>query len=281
MSKLPIDLKRHGSQLLKTLSLIPSELGLNPLMQPRRLNACCCGLSKTGTHSMAGIFGNFRSRHHPDAALRLGLSVRHLKGDLNASAAERILAERDRKLWLEMESSTLAGILIEPLVKACPEKKFILTLRDVFSWCNSWIDQNITLPPPPGSGFNELDRLRLRGESFPPTKYDAPLIAHGFPSLASFFQLWASHNMLVLSSVPSERLFAVKTTEIGEQMADIARWVGIEPRLLRADQSWLAAAPRRYDVLGMLDACYVRDTAAQFCKPLMDKHFPEMSDGAS
>ncbi len=281
MSKLPMHLKRRGSRLVNGLGLIPLEMGLNPLMRARRFDACCCGLSKTGTHSMAGVFGRYRSRHHPDAGLRLALSIHHLNGELSAVHAERALRKRDRKLWLEMESSTLAGILIEALVKACPEKKFILTLRDVYSWCDSWIDQNLNHPLDPHTGFAKLDRVRLRSESFAPTKHDLPLVERGFPSLASFFQLWTGHNMRVLAQVPPERLLVVKTNEIVERLPEIARWVGIGPEMLRLDQAWLAAAPKKHGVLAMLDASYVRDTAEWCCGPLMDRYFSEVRTGSA
>src|SRR6185503_9509168 len=114
-------------------------------------------------------------------------------------------------LQLEMESSSLAGILIEPFVTACPEKKFVLTIRDVFAWCDSWIDHNINSPADPRSGFAILDRVRLRVDDFAPTKHDAPLTQRGFPSLACYFQLGASHNEKVLDAVPSERLLLVRT----------------------------------------------------------------------
>jgi hypothetical protein len=224
---------------------------------------------------MAGIFENYRSQHHPDVRVRLPLSTAALNGDVDTAYASKVLKQRDRKLWLEMESSTLAGILIESLVQACPEKKFILTIRDVYSWCDSWIDHNINAPPRPSSGFATLDRIRLRGGDFPPTKYDTPLVELGFPSLASYFQLWASHNARVLEAVPPEKIFALKTSEIIDRTPEIARWLGVEPGMLRADRGWLAAAPKKHGVLGKIDPSYVQDTAMQFCGSLMEQYFPD------
>ena len=245
-----------------------------PFARPRRFDACCCGLSKTGTHSMAGLFANYRCEHHPDAHTRLKLAMAYLKGDVDAASAEKTLRRRDRLLGLEMESSSLAGILIEPMLEACPEKKFILTIRDVYSWCDSWIDHNLNAPPPPSSLFGALDRVRLRVEDFPPTTYDAPLVARGLSSLASYFQLWAGHNTQVLQVVPAERLLVVKTEEIAGRIPDIAQWVGVPTRTLRADRGWLFAAPTKHRVLATLDASYVRDTAQRFCGTLMAQLYP-------
>src|SRR6185503_9193435 len=62
-----------------------------PFAGGRRLDVSCCGLSKTGTHSMAGVFANYRSAHHPDAHTRLRLAIGYLRGTVDADRAERTL----------------------------------------------------------------------------------------------------------------------------------------------------------------------------------------------
>src|SRR5580765_6221795 len=77
-----------------------------PFVPSRRFDICCCGLSKTGTHSMAGLFANYRSAHHPDADVRLRLTIGYLQGQLDAARAQRTLRRRDWLLRLELESSS-------------------------------------------------------------------------------------------------------------------------------------------------------------------------------
>lgn len=218
---------------------------------------------------MSGIFENYRSQHHPDADLRLALAIAWLKGELDESKARRTLRRRDRALWLEMESSSLAGILIEPLAKACPHKKFILTVRDPFRWCDSWIDHNINRPPDEKSLWGTLDRMRLRAGAFEPTKFDAPLTARGFLPLPCYFQLWTGHNQRVLRAVEPERLILLETNEIAKRLPEIAAWAGIPADTLRSDRSWLFSAPQKHGVLAEMDPGYVRDTAEQHCGALM------------
>lgn len=252
-----------------------AKLALLPMLRPRRLDVCCCGLSKTGTHSLAGIFENYRSAHHPDADIRFELATSCLNGQLDIARACRILKRRDRLLWLEMESSSLAGIVIDPLARACPDKQFILTLRDVYSWCDSWIDHFINSPPAEASPFAALDRIRLRIDETRSTKYDLPLIERGCAPLASYFKLWTDHNTRVLRSVPEDRLFIVKTPDISRRLPEIAAWVGVPANTLREDRAWLFAAPRKHRVLGILDAAYVEEAAEQFCGVLMRQYFPD------
>jgi hypothetical protein len=254
-----------------------AKLVLLPWLRPRRVDVCCCGLSKTGTHSMAGIFEDYRSAHHPDGEVRLPLAAAYLEGRVDPAAARRILWRRDRVLRLEMESSSLAGILIEPLSRACPGKKFILTLRDVYSWCDSWIDHNLNMPADPASPWTTLDRVRLRVGDFQATKFDAPLTALGFPPLACYFQLWASHNGRVVETVAPDRLLLVETSQIAKRMPEIAAWAGVPAETLRADRSWLFTSKAKHRILETLDASYVQETADRFCAPLMTQHFPGVS----
>ena len=249
-------------------SLRRARQTLRPSLRPRRTNVCCCGLSKTGTHSLAGIFEGYRSAHHPDGELRLGLASAFLRGELDAAPARRTLRRRDRALWLEMESSSLAGILIEPLARACPDKKFVLTVRDPLGWCDSWLDHNLNLPPEPGSPWAALDRLRLRVADFPATRFDAPLTERGFPPLACFFQLWASHNQRVLEALPAERLLVLRTGEIAGRLPELAAWAGVPVETLRADRSRLFVAPKKHGMLGLLDPSYVHELAERSCGPL-------------
>ena len=244
-----------------------------PFARPRRFDACCCGLSKTGTHSMAGLFANYRAEHHPDAHTRLKLAMAHLQGQVAAAVVTETLRRRNDLLQLEMESSTLAGTLIESMVAACPEKKFILTMRDVYSWCDSWLDHNINQAAKGSSLFAVLDQVRLRVKDFPPTKWDAPLIVHNLPPLACYFQLWAHHNAQVLHAVPKHRLLIVKTDEISDRIPDIAAWAGVSSSALRADQAWLFATAQKHRMLARFDPSYVRDTAQRFCGPLMKEYF--------
>ena len=214
---------------------------LDPIrrLRPRRIDVCCCGLSKTGTHSIAGLFQNYRSMHHPDAQTRLPLAEACLQGSLDDWEAQTILHKRDRVLWLEAESSALAGILIQPLVQACPTKSFILTIRDVYSWCDSWLDHNINSPPKRSSPWAQLDKVRLRVNDFVPTRHDKPLLDHGFPPLACYFQLWQGHNARVLETVPGERLMVVKTQDIIASVPTLAEWLGIPERTLCVEKGWV------------------------------------------
>ena len=222
---------------------------------------------------MAGLFEHYRTAHHPDARLRLRLAMAHLNGELDEPRAARLLRRRDRLLRLEMDSSSLAGILVAPLTAACPTKKFVLTIRDVYSWCDSWLDHNINNPPG-SSPWGALDRVRLRVDNVRPTKFDLPLTERGLPPLECYFGLWAAHNRHVLDVVPAASLLVIQTHQILERIPDIATCAGVPPETLRVDRGWLFSTPKRHRTLAKLETSYVQDTADRLCGELMSTYFP-------
>jgi len=261
-------------QLKRESRRVVGWLGLLPLLQARRFDACCCGLSKTGTHSIAGVFKGYRSKHHPQRDQLLEFAIRYLEHTATIAEVTRFLERRDRKLWLEMEASTLHGTLIEPLVQACPQKMFILTVRDPYSWCDSWVDHNLNYGA--GERFTVLDELRLRAGDYPHTNYDASLEQRGCAPLAAYFQLWAAHNQRVLEHVPPNRLLIVKTDEIMTRVPDIAAFVGAPVETMRPENAWQFRAPKKHNVLATLEPAYVRDTMENHCGDLMKQMFPEV-----
>jgi hypothetical protein len=253
------------------------RLGLKPWLIPRRTDICCCGLSKTGTHSMAGLFQAYRTEHHPDRQTRLNLATGLLQNKLNEDEIEKLLRRRDRALWLEMESSTLAGILVRPLARACPRKRFVLTVRDVYSWADSWFDHNLNLPEDPG--FKNLDRIRLQPEAFPATPYDRPLEDRGFFSLAAYFSLWSRHSRHVLDTLPAERLLVVRTHELLAGLPKIADFAGVPTDSLLPERGWEFRTERKHRVLAMLDVGYVHETAERYSGEMMERFFGNISWG--
>lgn len=250
--------------------------GLVPFLRPRRIDVCCCGISKTGTHSIAGLFENFRGGHHPDRDRMLELAIGYLENRLDDHRLETILRRRDRELWFEIESSSLSGIVIRPLAAACPTKRFIVTVRDVYGWFNSWVDHGINHAGGPRTRFDDLDELRLRPADYPLTKHDRPLESRGMKSLEAHFALWARHYVEVFDSVPPERLLVVRTDEILNSVDTIADFAGIDAARLKTDRGRLFVAPKKHNVLAELDPGYVEDVAQRHCRDLMQRYFPDV-----
>ena len=141
---MPLSLRRRVRNQIRSRL---GDLRLLPLVLPRRFHAYGCGMAKTGTHSIYALFGNYRTAHEVDLRRMVRLAVASLDGSISDQEIERLLLRRDRQLWLEMDSSNINGDLIRPLVRISPQAKFILTIRDVYSWLDSAINQMINDDP--------------------------------------------------------------------------------------------------------------------------------------
>ncbi|MDJ0949114.1 MAG: sulfotransferase [Alphaproteobacteria bacterium] len=251
------------------------DLRLLPFVLPRRFHAYGCGIGKTGTHSINAIFSNYRTAHEVDIRRTVRLVVAYRDGTISDQEIERLLLRRDRQLWLEMDSSGINGDLAKPLARISPEAKFVLTIRDVYSWADSAINQIINFRPLT-TPWAPLYRRRLRLGVLHHTPQDEPLESRGLPPLASFMISWDERNRNVLDSVPDDRLMIVRTPEIGAQAAAIGAFVGVPADNLVLERAQSYVTKNKHGVLAELDSAYVRDMAERYCGDLMRRFFPDV-----
>jgi hypothetical protein len=109
--------------------------------RPLRFKAYCIGMAKTGTTSMHIIFSHhYRSAHEAESGFLCKKNLAFLNGKINRNQFTHYLKHRDQRLNLEMDSSALNYFLLDMLVKEFSEAKFILTIRDCYSWLDSAIN---------------------------------------------------------------------------------------------------------------------------------------------
>ena len=239
----------------------------------RRFQAMCVGTAKSGTHSMAGIFGReYSAAHEPEHRVMIDAILARQDGEVSREQLGEMLLERDRRLDLEMDSSQLNGHLIDLLVELFPEAKFVLTIRDVYSFVNSAIDHHVAH----GGGSEVWRRInRVKFGGFEHGRYDGPLGEVGAFPLAGYLSYWVRHNQGVLDLVPAERLLVVRTNEIGESFPSIADFVGIEADTLDVGRAHEYPAVRKLNLLGRLDSAFVEECVKKTCGGLMGKYFPQ------
>lgn len=250
------------------------QLGMMKFIYPRRFHAYCCGTAKSGTHSIQAIFKNYRSVHEVDIERTIQLALAYLYGEISDNEAERLIKKRDRMLWQEMDSSVVNGPLVKPIVNSFSKAKFILTIRNLYSWVDSMFNHqiNISVPEP----WYQLDRRTMKLDDFVHTKWDTPLTERGLYPLAAYFNNWATHNRTVLENVPKDRLLIVKMEEIRNRIPDMAEFIHVPAETLDPDSAWSYAARGKHGVLEKIDQDYVRDLAEKYCNELMNRIFPEV-----
>jgi len=114
---------------------------------PRAFHAYCVGTNKSGTHSIANIFSRcYNARHEPEHYFLIDRILAAANGKIDQKAMARYLINRDKRLWLELESSLLTNLLVDILVTEFKQAKFILTIRDCYSWLDSAINSELNRP---------------------------------------------------------------------------------------------------------------------------------------
>ena len=170
----------------------------------RRFQAYGLGVSKSGTTSLARVcLPRYRSAHEPEWREVMRFILEVADGRRSEEELRRWVVERDARLRLEMDSSHLNSWLVEHLVAAFPKAKFVLLIRDPYSWLTSIVSRH---------GFRRASKDPLRVEffrvRFPPIPADPEqeraLAGLGLPSLSSYLCYWGEHNRRMLAAVPPD-----------------------------------------------------------------------------
>ena len=248
---------------------------LREVLCPRKFQAYCVGTGKTGTHSLEGIFQNhYRTDHEPESGQLVDMILAEADGKVDFKEKSIFIHRRDKRLWLELESSFLLFYFLDVLVQDYPEAKFILTIRDCYSWLDSFINHRIARPP--SDKWIKMSALRYGTYHEYYAKEEEILAKHGFYSLAAYFAGWANHNKTVLATIPTERLLVVRTDEIDQKTPEIAAFLEIPIEHLDDSKSHLFKARQRTGILHNIDNSFLEAQVNRHCRGLMDQFFPEL-----
>ncbi len=244
-------------------------------IRPRRLRVFGIGSPKSGTHSLAGVFeGHYRTAHEPEALRLVELICAVADGTANPADLDRELRDRERRLRLEVNCAGLNGLVVEHLVRLSTRTRFVLTLRDPWSWLESIIDHSLRGNPAPP--YLRLRDLRYAVDA-PHPPAEQVLADHGLYTLDGYLGSWAERNLRALEVVPEERLLVVRTDQLGDRLPDLAAFVGCPVDHLDPARTHEYAAPERSGVLSQVDPDHVRDRIEHHAAPLLDRFFPELA----
>jgi hypothetical protein len=147
------------------------------------------------------------------------------------------------------------------------DAKFVLLVRDCFSWLDSFVDQQI----------RDLRRSPLTRDAFFRAKYmshddqfapeEAVLRDAGSLPVASWLRAWAGMNERVLRSVPPERLLVVRTEDLDDSTEVLARFAGVAPSTVR--RAHVNRNPSPTGTLGQVPASFVVERAETHCASVM------------
>ena len=239
----------------------------------RRFYGYCIGAPRTGTHSVAAMFGrHYRSRHEALAIETILVLIDWIDGKISRDECARLLRARDVFLRLEMEAAHYFHHVIDLLVDLFPQARFILTVRHPLSWINSEFNQNRGMVDPVWCCL-ENRRYGCYGNSFAAAEQSLAKYNNVWP-LKSYFSYWRDHYRKVLDAVPADRLLVVQTSEISEKAAEIEDFYSLpEGSLDRASSHMDARQGPDVDIFAEVSHDYIHDTMQACCGELLPRFF--------
>ena len=245
---------------------------------PRTFRAYNVGIAKTGSTSMAGIFGRYRSAHEFMFEESTKTIVQYTTGVLAREALREFVLRRDRLGNLEMDSASFSFSYADILVELFPTALFILTIRDCYSWLDSLLNMILLIGPRMPAWMLEYGQ-KVNGYSFTASMVEPrdTLIRHLPDLIESSLRYWSTANELLLKRLPPERTLILRTDRISTSIDRIACFVGVPETTLLAEQSHLFHAQRKFALLHQVEYGFLADRFDHYCRNLMSEYFPSYS----
>ena len=252
--------------LLLSKSPFASKI-IRSLLQPRKFQVYCIGAPKTGTVSIANIFSyNFRTKHEPTYIEFARLIEMRRNGKIEENELIHWISRRDSMLWLELESSHPMAWFCDILNKKFPYAKFILPIRDCYSWLDSIINQHLNFQW-------QKESMNLRDIFFNNgSEYESLLLKNlNLYSIDGYLSYWASHNNFVLDSVPEDRLLVMPTHQIKARIIHIAKFVGVSVADLSQIKAHSNKAKEKHYILKSIDTSLIISKIVSICGPVIER----------
>jgi hypothetical protein len=246
------------------------------IQRHRKFQAYCVGTAKSGTHTIAGLLSHrYRTAHEPEDNATIDIILAAANGSINKREIAEFVRKRDKRLRLELESSHFNHFFIDILVSEFRRARFILTIRDCYSWVNSFINHQLMWGVSSDS-WRKLRDFRFRPDKFNHARQEQILADHGLYTLDGYLSYWAAHNTRVLEAVPRDRLLVLRTNEIKRQAGKLAEFLNIPVESLDVTQTHSFQAKKDFGLLAEIDKGFLEQKVNAHCQELMSRYFPEV-----
>ena len=196
------------------------------------------------------------------------------RGSLQNSDLTAYIKKRDRSRYLEVDSSPVNVFLLDILLQEFLEARFILTIRDCYSWLDSIINHSLLRPTSPEwQSFRDF-RFSSHGSSH--SQQEKILKTNKLYTLDGYLSFWAMPSNRVLSKVPKEKLLIVKTNEIGNFIDRIDNFSGLPQDCLVPENAHSFRNPKKFRILRKINHEYLEKKVKFHCAALMERFFPNI-----
>ena len=240
------------------------------------VKAFCVGQAKSGTASLYGLLAkSYRAGHEPERAQILEMIRRESRGEVEEAAFVEYLIRRDQRLNLEYDIAWANQFLLRHMVVAFPAARFVVLVRDPYSWLQSIVGHLISREIP--SDVRSFLDWWFKPERYPHTRHDRALQMSGTYSIAALLNAWNQHIDSCTKVVPRERRLFLRTHELDRSHSHLAEFLQIPPESLDARQGHLNQSSWAGKLPSIVDGAYLSDMIGTICGVNMTCHFPEVS----
>lgn len=239
----------------------------------RRLHLVNVSLPKTGTQSVAGLFGRFRTAHEfwlPQAAEILDAER---LGHFSESRRRRFVLERDAAGKLEVDSASFNHWFADILVDAFPAARFLLVVREPAGWLESWLGEicfDYRL-----RGLEEIPYRPGVLERMLPGPFDTHAMGRRerlvaiLPDLAdSLLAHWSDAHRRLLDILPPDRWLLLRLDQLSASLPALAAFAGIAADRLDRSAMHLHRRPAVRPLLPELGPDRIAALVERRCGPL-------------
>ncbi|NWJ52265.1 MAG: hypothetical protein HXX14_15520 [Bacteroidetes bacterium] len=246
-------------------------LNLNGVERQFRLYAL--GLTKTGTVSIDGLFGKYRSCHEFwqwDTNQKYILFKEH---SISREEFRDFILLRDAAACLEMDSAYFNRYYIDILSEEFTDAKFICLFRDPISWVKSQVNY-----------YMDADREALqstqidngfpfdmpRGEQVPRNKFLQNIDEY----VEITFKSWAIAYRLILNQIrklPDESYRFISTNQISQKLDLLANFAGVSQKNLVVGNAHSNKSVYQVDILKIVKSELIVQYFNKHCKDIMDE----------
>jgi hypothetical protein len=228
------------------------------------------GLPRTGTTTLAEMFGGYRAAHEFQVQTMGPLAAAVVRGEADARTVKRALRQRDRMNLTVDSAHFLSTFVDQPAMRS--DARFVLTLREPRAWVRSLIEREIRYPTV--APYWEEFREAVYGPAGGFPAEEAVLVEAGVRwPLTPRLRRWTRTTDHVVATVPAERLLIVHTEDLDRSVDRLAGFVGVDPATIRSAHA--NGNERQTGVIDELPAGYLDALVDQHCSRLLAKYFPD------
>jgi hypothetical protein len=216
-----------------------------------------------------------RAGHEKEALHYINTFFRWHERQMSEEEFRDWILARDREMALEVDSSWHHILILDFLAQEFPDARYVLTIRDCYSWLNSEFKRVLHTPS------RQSERVKLRkfiydGENAAHAPEEQVLKEAGLFTVDNYLSRWAAHNEKVLKTIPRERLLVVRTEQIRARAFEIAEFAGLPRGTVRLQRTHEYQNPVQRQIIREIDSNFLERKVEQHCRVLMKRFFPEI-----